>query len=138
MSEREEKRREEEYPYTDIRIRRKNRITFYVSKNEKRDIYIPMELLPTFKKLRELLKGEGITLSEWIRQNALDYVRLHEPGNPQRLLTTFTNQLKQADPFGCGQLVAVDVSNRWVRCKLSKTKIARNYCMNTCALRRIT
>jgi len=102
----EEKRREEEYPYTDIRIRRGNRVTFYVSKNEKRDIYIPDYYLPTLKKLREILKREGKTLSEWIRDHAIEYVRLHEPGNPQQRIDTIMKLGKayRAVPFcKCGK-----------------------------------
>ena len=92
----EEKRREEEYPYTDIRIRRENRVTFYVSKNEKRDIYIPTYYVPTLKKLKAILRREGKTLSEWIRDHATEYVRLHEPGNPQQLLPRL---LDGKDPY---------------------------------------
>jgi len=41
------------------------------------------------KKLREILAREGKSLSEWIYEQARDYVRRHEPGNPQTLLTSF-------------------------------------------------
>jgi len=42
-----------------------------------------------FEKLREILDREGKSLSEWIHEQARDYVRRHEPGNPQLLLTSF-------------------------------------------------
>jgi len=75
----EEKRREEEYTYTYIRIPpTKTKHTFYTPKN----------LGITFQKLEEILKREGSCLSHWIQTNAVDYVRLHEPGNPQQRIDT--------------------------------------------------
>ena len=50
--------------------------------------YVPPEWEEVLKKLEEIVKRENRTFSEWVREAANSYVRLHEPGNPQQLLTT--------------------------------------------------
>lgn len=79
--EREKRREEEECTYTYIHIHIPKKIV----------IYIPKSFQQTQKKLMEILKREGKSLSEWHRQNAFEYVRLHEPGNPQQVLPHYQN-----------------------------------------------
>lgn len=106
---RDEKRREE-YTYTYIRIRR--RLT----------LYVPENLIPTFRQLQDILKREGSSLSKWVRQNAISYVRLHEPGNPQQRIDVIlkNGQAYKALPLcSCGALATRKVhltSNESVFC----------------------
>jgi len=51
-------------------------------------IYIKSEEL--LARLERLLRQEGISFSEWVARQIEDYVRKHEPGNPQLPLTAFT------------------------------------------------
>lgn len=57
-------------------------------KRKERRFYIPKNFEITFHKLEEILTREGKSVSEWIREQAEPYVRLHEPGNPQQTLPT--------------------------------------------------
>lgn len=50
--------------------------------------YYPESFRLTLNKLEEILDREGSNLSKFIREKASEHVRLHEPGNPQQLLTT--------------------------------------------------
>lgn len=45
--------------------------------------YVPESQEPMIADLQEILATEGKSLSQWIRDNAEPYVRLHKPGNPQ-------------------------------------------------------
>jgi hypothetical protein len=69
------------YTYTDIKMsfERKKQITFYV----------PLGSEVLYEKLEEVLKREGKSLSAWIRDQAVNYVRIHEKGNPQLPLGPF-------------------------------------------------
>jgi len=51
-----------------------------------RTLYIPELFLPVWTKFIEICDREGSSGSEKIREYVRDYVREHEPGNPQRLL----------------------------------------------------
>jgi hypothetical protein len=52
--------------------------------------YSSEEFTPTLTQMREILKRESVgkskekSLSEWIREQITEYVKLHEPGNPQQ------------------------------------------------------
>jgi len=41
------------------------------------------------ERLRRILDREGKSLSGWLHEQARDYVRRHEPGNPQLTLASF-------------------------------------------------
>ena len=56
--------------------------------SKSRRFYIPQHLEITFTRLEAILKREGSSVSRWIQRNAVDYVRLHEPGNPQQRIDT--------------------------------------------------
>lgn len=58
-----------------------------MSLRKERRFYIPNDFEITFQKLLGILKRENKSVSKWIRENAENYVRLHEPGNPQQTLT---------------------------------------------------
>lgn len=108
----EEKRREEYvhvHRYIDIEDKQGK---FYIPKNQQL----------TFKKLREILRRERKSLSAWILDNAVSYVRLHEPGNPQQRIDIIlkNGQAYRAVPLcGCGALATREVhltSNESVFC----------------------
>lgn len=66
--------------------------------------YVPEFFQPTISILKEILEREGRSLSEWIRENAEHYVRLHEPGNPQTRIDVImeTGKAYHADGPICG------------------------------------
>jgi len=51
--------------------------------------YVPDDFEITLKELKEILKREGKSFSEWIRENAETYVNMHRRGNPQLLITHY-------------------------------------------------
>lgn len=51
--------------------------------------YVPEEFEIILKELKEILKREGKSLSEWIRENAERYVAVHAHGNPQLRIDKF-------------------------------------------------
>lgn len=77
-----------------------------VRKKERR-FYVPVILEFTFQRLEKILAREGSSISHWIQQNAINYVRLHEPGNPQQRIDTIlkNGQAYRAKPLcSCGAL----------------------------------
>jgi len=78
-----------------------------MSFRKERRFYIPQDFEIIFQKLEKILKRENKSLSKWIRENAENYVRLHDAGNPQQILTHI---LKNGKPHrapsqcGCGRL----------------------------------
>ena len=69
---------ESTYTYMHTHTKRKNHSTFY----------FPESFQNTFDLLHTILKREGSNFSQWTRDNAESYVRVHEPGNPQQRLDT--------------------------------------------------
>ena len=73
---------------------RKNNNTYvhvhrYISttrKSKQGKFYVPVEFEVVLERLEIVLKREGKSFSEWIRDQAREYVRVHEPGNPQTTL----------------------------------------------------
>jgi hypothetical protein len=63
--------------------------------------YVPEEFEITLKELKEILKREGKSLSEWIRENAERYVAVHAHGNPQLRIDKFTGEVKEKVCFFC-------------------------------------
>lgn len=49
-------------------------------------IYKKPEDNETYSKMRNILFREGKSFSSWIWERAREYVRLHEPGNPQQTM----------------------------------------------------
>src|SRR4030043_317351 len=80
--ERGERDREIEYRHRHIDIDIRHR------KKKERRFYIPASFENTLDMLQNILKRENSNLSQWIRDNAESYVRVHEPGNPQQRLDT--------------------------------------------------
>ena len=54
-----------------------------------KEIYWGNDPTDTWAKFLKICKREGSSGSEKIRDLVRDYVKLHEPGNPQQLLTRF-------------------------------------------------
>jgi len=52
-------------------------------------LYVPREFSEIVKKAREIARREGRSLSKLVMDLLRDYVRVHEPGNPQLPLTRF-------------------------------------------------
>ena len=57
-------------------------------------LYVPREFSEIVKKAREIARREGRSLSKLVMDLLRDYVRRHEPGNPQLPLTRFTGESK--------------------------------------------
>lgn len=72
--------REIEYRHRHIDIDIRHR------KKKERRFYVPASFENTFNLLQTILKREHSNFSQWVRDNAESYVRLHEPGNPQQRL----------------------------------------------------
>ena len=54
-----------------------------------RNIYVKKEDECTLLSLEGILRREGNSFSEWVRRQVKEYVRLHEPGNPQQTVTRY-------------------------------------------------
>ena len=61
---------------------------------KERRFYVPPEFEHSLKKMEEILHREGSSLSKWIRQQIDEYVRAHEPGNPQQLIPRYVEHGK--------------------------------------------
>ena len=66
---------------------RHRHIDIDINKKERR-FYIPQYFQTKMILLEDILQREGISLSAWFRRQAEEYVRLHEPGNPQQRIDT--------------------------------------------------
>ena len=53
-----------------------------------RNFYIDEDFLLTYEKFKKIMERENVSVSEWIRTAIAEYVRLHEPWNPQQRLDT--------------------------------------------------
>ena len=78
-----------EYAHTHMRIRILNNIRESQNNVGRLHIYVPQEYATIVKKAREIARREGRSLSSLIMQLLRDYVKVHEPGNPQLPLTRF-------------------------------------------------
>ena len=81
-------------------------------------IYVPQEHRVIFEKAKAIAKREGRSLSDLIRDLLRDYVRVHEPGNPQLPLTRFTEEKRPEEP------------PRWLTCTYSRKELRNGefYC----------
>jgi len=69
---------------------------------EKR-FYISEEFGTTMLKMNKILTREGKSLSQWIREQITNYVRVHEPGNNQQYLEWYnTHDSPYIAPSICG------------------------------------
>ena len=65
--------------------------------------YVPLEKKRILEKLKEILKREGKSVSQFILEQIEAYVMLHEPGNPQQLLERYvTHSEPYVAPTKCG------------------------------------
>ena len=60
-------------------------------------VYVPASWSSTIERARMIARREGRSLSDLIRDLLRDYVRVHEPGNPQLPLTRFTGEQKPGE-----------------------------------------
>jgi len=77
-----------------------------LSKNKKSPvvhIYVKPERIHLYHRIRDILRREGKSLSDFIWEQIESYVRLHEPGNPQQRIDRFINHDKPyIAPVKCG------------------------------------
>jgi len=71
---------------------------------KERRFYVPESFERILSQMEEILKREGSNLSKWIRQTIAEYVRQHEPGNPQQRLERYKDKDAKAyvAPKTCG------------------------------------
>jgi len=91
--------------------------------NKQRKVYTNSEREITFQKLDQILEREGKNFSKWVFEQALPYVRLHEPGNPQQrldVLSKLGKPYKAKSCLECGAkpfVIAVKDDKRFYLCK---------------------
>ena len=59
-------------------------------------LYVPQEYSEIVKKAKKIARREGRSISKLVMDLLRDYVRVHEPGNPQLPLTRFTEDMKDS------------------------------------------
>jgi len=81
-------------------------------------LYVPQEYAVTVEKAKKIARREGRSISKLVMELLRDYVRVHEPGNPQLPLTRFTEEEKPQEP------------PRWLTCMYSRKELRRGefYC----------
>jgi len=62
-------------------------------------VYVPLHYEIIVEKAKKIVRREGRSLSDLIRDLLRDYVRLHEPGNPQLPIDRFFNLEPEKDPL---------------------------------------
>jgi len=66
-------------------------------------MYLKQEDLETWRLLKEVAKREAKSVAQIVREQVENYVRLHEPGNPQQRLDTIIRLGKKyVAPRVCG------------------------------------
>ena len=63
--------------------------------------YVPEDFEITLKELKQILKREGKSFSEWIREYAERYVAVHSGCNPQLRIDKFTGKIDSKTCFFC-------------------------------------
>jgi hypothetical protein len=53
-----------------------------------RNFYVDQNFIPIYEKFKKIVEAERKSVSDKIRELLTEYVRLHEPGNPQQRLDT--------------------------------------------------
>jgi len=102
-----------EYPDTDIRIRINlddREIPHF--RRTRFEVYVPLHYQQLILKAKEIARREGRSLSALVLELLRDYVRRHEPGNPQLPLTRFTGESKEerrCSVEGCNEPAAYEV-----------------------------
>jgi len=81
-------------------------------------LYVPQEYSEIVKKAKKIARREGRSISKLVMDLLRDYVRVHEPGNPQLPLTRFTGESKPEEP------------PRWLTCRYSRKELVKGefYC----------
>ena len=81
-------------------------------------VYVPASWSGVIEKARVIARREGRNLSDLVRGLLRDYVRVHEPRNPQLPLTRFTGEQKPGEP------------PRWLTCRYSRKELRKGefYC----------
>ena len=93
-------------------------------------VYVPASWSGTIEKARVIARREGRSLSDLIRDLLRDYVRIHEPGNPQLPLTKFTGESHDPNECafeGCGAPAAylVHLDGRSMKVCMGHLKLLR-------------
>jgi len=57
----------------------------------RRTIYVRVQQLQLYEKLDKILTREGRSFSAWVLDQVQEYVRVHEIGNPQTLMTRYSD-----------------------------------------------
>ena len=57
-------------------------------------VYLTPDTEQSLKTLKRILDREGSNFSRWISGQIREYVRLHEPGNPQQTVTQYVQHGK--------------------------------------------
>jgi len=84
---------EGEYSYNDIAIaisKNASDLRNIVGQRGILQVYIPADFHVILQKARKIARREGRSLSDLVRDLLRDYVRVHEPGNPQLPLSRWT------------------------------------------------
>jgi len=70
-------------------------------------LYVPKEFSEIVKKAKKIARREGRSISKLVMDLLRDYVRRHEPGNPQLSITRFVDSPKPSSPVcRCGKPAA--------------------------------
>ena len=78
--------------------------------SDKLTIYLDEETKALIPKAKEIFKRENSSLSEWFRTTLTEYIRLHEPGNPQQRLDTIMDLGK---PYNANKCNMCDSKPAW-------------------------
>ena len=68
---------------------------------DKLTIYLDEETKKLIPKAKEIFSRENSSISEWFRKTLTEYVKLHEPGNPQQRLDTIMDLGKPYNAHKC-------------------------------------
>ena len=123
--ENEKKNIKGEYPYPDIRIRifNNDRETSHNRRTRMRfEVYIPVVYSHILEKAKKIARREGRSLSALILDLLRDYVRVHEPGNPQLPIDRFLKDhpSREDNPPQSRRIDPLEDTRRWFR-RLIKT-----------------
>lgn len=56
-----------------------------------RSFWIPEEFVKTYERLKQILRREGKTVGGHLRNHIARYVEIHDPGNPQTSLVSYSD-----------------------------------------------
>ena len=89
-------------------------------------VYIPAGFYMTLQKARRIARREGRSLSDLVRDLLRDYVRRHEPGNPQLPIDRFLKQ-KEDHPHQkpAEKIDPLEQARRWLRRLVKDLEVGR-------------